>query len=337
MTRGPVFALFGAGRIGTIHAAGIAASGRATLRYVIDPDDERAGRLAGRWSAQVASQETALRDPEVDAIVIATPTPEHVELALAGASEGKAVFCEKPLDLDLARVEACLEAMGTAGVPFAIGFQRRFDPTFRALSERVSDGSVGNVEVVRITCRDPQPPPAEYVRTSGGLFRDMMIHDFDMARWFLGEEPNEVFATGSCLVDPETAALGTIDTAVAVLRTPSGRLCQIENSRRALYGYDQRVEVFGSKGLVSAGNHVPTAVEVWSTAGVTRDKPLEFFPQRYADAYRDEIGHFIDCVTEHRAPDVGGVNARESLRLANAAQRSYDTGTLVRLGERAMR
>jgi myo-inositol 2-dehydrogenase/D-chiro-inositol 1-dehydrogenase len=229
------------------------------------------------------------------------------------------VFTEKPVDLSYERVVACLQEVEKHQVPFMVGFQRRFDPTFRALKKALAADAIGEVEMVRITSRDPYPPPASYVASSGGLFRDMMIHDFDMARWLLGEEPVEVYATGSSLV---SAAL---DSAICVLKTASGKLCHIENSRRAVYGYDQRVEVLGAKGALQAGNVAPTALQLWNERGLSHEKPQPFFPERYVEAYALEMQHFVEAIDARRAPEVSGDAGRLSLLLADAAQKSFDT------------
>jgi myo-inositol 2-dehydrogenase/D-chiro-inositol 1-dehydrogenase len=324
-------ALLGAGRMGRVHGGNVGRHGKARLRYVVDSVAENARAVSAALGAETAELRAVLDDKAVKAVIITTPTPTHFDLVVACARAGKAIFCEKPIDLTHERVIACLSEVARCGVPFMVGFQRRFDPTFRALHRAIKAGAIGDVEVVRITSRDPYPPPPGYIATSGGLFRDMMIHDFDMARWVLGEEPVEVFATGSCLVDPGIAKLSDVDTAIAVLRTSGGRLCHIENSRRAVYGYDQRIEVFGSKGSLQAGNQVATSMELWTEHGVTKDKPLPFFPERYVVAYAAEIEHFIEAVAQGTAPEVGGEAGRASLALADAAQRSCDERVPVRL------
>ncbi len=315
--------------MGRVHGGNVARHPGARIRYVVDVDVKSAQAIAAATGAEVASVETVLADKAVRAVVITTPTPSHLDLIVGSARAGKAIFCEKPIDLSIARVTECLAAVERARVPFAVGFQRRFDPTFRALKHAVDAAAVGTVEVVRITSCDPSPPPKSYVASSGGLFRDMMIHDFDMANWFLGEMPNMVFATGSCLVDPGIGELGDVDTGIAVLRTPSGKLCHIDNSRRATYGYDQRIEVFGSKGLLRARNQTATTMELWNERGVTSDKALPFFPERYVEAYAAEINHFIDAVSHGTPLEVGGEAGRASLALADAAQKSRDSGQPV--------
>ncbi|WP_270935501.1 inositol 2-dehydrogenase [Falsiroseomonas oryzae] len=326
------FAQFGAGRIGAIHAANLAASGRARLTHVVDVHAPAAEALAVKHGARVSDTAAALADPEVGAVIIASSTDTHAELVIAAARAGKAIFCEKPIDLSLARVDACLAEVGKAGVPMLVGFNRRFDPSFAELHRRIGAGAIGTVEQVVITSRDPAPPPIAYIKVSGGLFRDMTIHDFDMARWMLGEEPVEVFAHGANLVDPAIGAAGDIDSAMVLLRTASGRMAHINNSRRASYGYDQRVEVFGSAGRLIAGNPTPTTVELADRHAVSADKPLHFFLERYADAYRIELNAFLDAVANGTPMPVGAEDGRQALVLADAALRSLQEGRPVRVG-----
>jgi len=315
---------FGAGRIGAIHASNIAQSA-ATLAYVVDVNRSAAEALASRHGARVADVAAALADPSVDAVVIASSTDTHADLIELAAKAGKKIFCEKPVDLSLARVDRCVAAVKSAGVPVLMGFNRRFDPSFAAFKKSIDAGTIGPVEMVQITSRDPSPPPPEYVKVSGGLFRDMMIHDLDMARFLLGEEPVEIFATASCLVDPRIGALGDVDTAAVTMRTASGRLCQISNSRRAVYGYDQRIEALGPKGMLVAGNRVPTTLVASTADGVTADKPLHFFLERYAEAYRLELAHFLDVCAGKAKPLVDIEDGRRALQLAEAANESVKT------------
>ncbi|WP_282609831.1 inositol 2-dehydrogenase [Pelagibius sp. Alg239-R121] len=325
------FCQFGAGRIGSIHAENIARHGAAKLRYVVDVNTTAAQALAQKHGAEVVSIEVALADPLVGAVVIASSTDTHADLIEASARAGKAIFCEKPIDLTLERVESCLAVAKGAGVPLALAFNRRFDPSFAELQRRLVERAIGDVEIISITSRDPAPPPVAYIKVSGGLFRDMMIHDFDVARWLLGEEPVEITATASCLVDPAIADAGDVDSALVTLRTESGRLCQISNSRRAAYGYDQRIEVHGSKGMLRAENQLPTTLEIATESGVSHDKPLYFFLERYAAAYRAELEAFIDAVTAAEAPSPCGEDGRRALVLADAALQSLREGRTVKL------
>lgn len=322
---------FGAGRIGKVHAANIAAHPGARLRYIVDVDHEAAASLAKAYGARVADTRSAVADPDVSAIVIASSTDTHADFVEAGARAGKAIFCEKPIHLDIGRVDACLSVLRECNASMFVGFNRRFDPSFAALHAAVREGRIGRVEMVSITSRDPSPPPIDYIRVSGGLFRDMMIHDFDMARWLLGEEPVEVFAAGSCLVDPAIGAAGDIDTALVTLKTASGALCQISNSRRAAYGYDQRIEVLGERGMLRAENRKPTSVEQATAVGVLTDPPLHFFLERYAEAYRQELFAFIDAVTSGKEPNPNADDGRAAQAMAEAALASFESGTSVRV------
>jgi myo-inositol 2-dehydrogenase/D-chiro-inositol 1-dehydrogenase len=326
-----VFAQFGAGRIGAIHAGNLAASGAARLAHVVDVNGAAAAALAAKHGARVSDTAAALADPAVGAVIIASSTDTHAELVIAAARAGKAIFCEKPIDLSLPRVDEALAAVRAAGVPMLVGFNRRFDPDFSELHRRIGAGAIGAVEQVVITSRDPGPPPLDYIRVSGGLFRDMTIHDFDMARWMLGEEPVEVFATGAALVDPAIAAAGDIDSAMVLLRCASGRMATINNSRRAAYGYDQRVEVHGSLGRLIAGNRVATTVEQADAAAVATDKPLHFFLERYAEAYRRELAAFIAAVRDGTPMPVGPQDGRQALVLAEAALTSLRENRPVRV------
>jgi myo-inositol 2-dehydrogenase/D-chiro-inositol 1-dehydrogenase len=325
------FCQFGAGRIGAIHARNISGHPDAGLQIVVDPDRAAAERLAGHYGAAVGRQAEALVDPAVNAVVIASSTDTHADLVEAAARAGKAVFCEKPLDLDRRRAEACVAVARECGVPLMVGFNRRFDPNFARLETQIRDGRIGRLELLTITSRDPAPPPIEYVRRSGGLFRDMMIHDFDMVRWLLGEEPVEVFAAASVLVDPAIGQAGDVDTAVVTLWTQSGALCQISNSRRAVYGYDQRIEALGSSGALRAENVVESTVSFAGAYGIVSEKPLHFFLERYAEAYRRELDHFIAAIGKGAAPLVGGDDGVKALALADAALESFQTGCAVRV------
>jgi myo-inositol 2-dehydrogenase / D-chiro-inositol 1-dehydrogenase len=325
------FCQFGAGRIGAIHAENIARHSGARLGTIVDVDRAAAKRLARGHGAKVATQASVLADPAIDAVVIASSTNTHADLVEAAARAGKAVFCEKPLDLDRRRAEACLAVVAECGVPLMVGFNRRFDPHFARLERQLRDGRIGRIELLSITSRDPSPPPIAYVRVSGGLFRDMMIHDFDMARWLLGEEPVEVFAAASVLIDQAIGDAGDVDTAVVTLRTASGALCQISNSRRAVYGYDQRIEILGSKGALRADNVALSTITFAGAEGIVGDKPLPFFLERYAEAYRLELDHFVDALTRGTPPQPGGGDGVKALALADAALRSLQTGRAVAL------
>lgn len=325
------FGLLGAGRIGQIHGRNAAASPKAVLTAIADPFPKAAESLAAVTGAKIREIDDVLSATDIDAVMICTPTTTHADFIERAALAGKAIFCEKPVDLDAARVEKVLKIVAQTGVPLMVGFNRRFDSNFGALKARIDDGVVGNVELVTILSRDPGAPPVSYIATSGGLFRDMMIHDFDMARFLLGEEPVEVHAVGSAIVDPEIGKAGDVDTAAVLLKTASGKICQISNSRRATYGYDQRIEVHGSKGLLTAGNVHETTVKFASKNGISADPVQNFFLERYEAAYRNELNAFIDAVINKTPPDPSGFDGLQALRLADAAQKSHETGKTVRL------
>ncbi|HZO00969.1 MAG TPA: inositol 2-dehydrogenase [Burkholderiales bacterium] len=325
-------AQFGAGRIGQIHASNIAVMKDARLRYVVDVNLDAAQKLAARYGAKAVSEREAFADREVDAVLIASSTDTHARLAIEAARAGKAIFCEKPIDLSLKKVDQCLAEVEKAGVPMFVGFNRRFDPSFAALKRRLDAGEVGAVEQVVISSRDPGPPPLAYVKVSGGMFRDMTIHDFDMARWLLGEEPVEVFAMGECLIDRKIGAAGDIDSAMVLLRTASDRMCHINNSRRALYGYDQRIEVAGATGMLRAENLGETTVEHFTAKGTVADRPLDFFLERYADAYRAEMASFLLALKNRQPMPVGARDGRQALVLAEAALKSHKKKVPVKIG-----
>ncbi|MET0330247.1 MAG: inositol 2-dehydrogenase [Dyella sp.] len=322
-------AVFGAGRIGKIHAANVARHAQARLRYVVDTHAPSAEALAAAHGATVVSAEQALADPAVGAVVIGSSTDTHADLIQRAAAAGKAIFCEKPVDLDLARARECELAVKTSGVVCMIGFQRRFDPTFAALKARLDAGEIGTPEMLIVTSRDPAPPPVAYIERSGGVFKDMLIHDFDIFRWILGDEAVSVYATGGSLGFPEVAQAGDITQATVTLRTRGGALCQINTSRRAAYGYDQRFEVLGSGGLLQAGNVRPTQVVVWTEASISADKPEHFFLERYREAYALEIAHFFDALTNGTPVRTTIADGIKALELAELATRSWHEGRVL--------
>ena len=315
-------ALFGAGRIGTIHAEDVVAHPDSELVAVVDEIPAAADRLAGRFGARVASAEAVFADPGIDAVLIASPNDTHAGLIERASTAGKAIFCEKPLDQDLARARLCLSRIQGREDRLFIAFNRRFDPQFHLLKDRVDAGEVGEVRLLTILSKDPEPPPAGYVARSGGLFRDMTIHDFDMARYLLPEEPVGVSAAGSCLIDPAIRAAGDIDTAVVTLETASGRLAVITNSRRSGFGYDQRIEVLGTKGMLSAGNPLRSTVVAATQVGITYDRPFDSFLDRYRDSYRLEWAHFVQVAEGRVRPLVSGRDGERALALADAALES---------------
>lgn len=323
-------ALVGAGRIGRIHAANVAAEPRLRLARIVDPMAEAAAELAGQYGATVSTLDEALADPAIKGVIIASSTDTHLDYSIRAAEAGKAIFCEKPLDQDLDRARDGARRLAALKARVFLAFNRRFDPNFATLRARIADGGVGAIETLHIISHDPAPPPISYVKVSGGIFKDMVIHDFDMARWLLGEEPSEVFAATSCLVDPAIGEAGDADTAKTILRTPSGKLCMISSSRRSGYGYDQRVEAFGSKGMIRAGNMMESTVEQWGEDGAATDRFQNFFLDRYREAYAREAAHFADMI-EGADPLIDYADGVAALALADAAARSASQNEIVRL------
>jgi myo-inositol 2-dehydrogenase/D-chiro-inositol 1-dehydrogenase len=319
----------GAGRIGKVHARTIAASGKAKVAYIADAMPQAAASLAAEVGAKVASVEEIIKAGDVDAVLIATPTPFHAEQIESASKAGKAIQFEKPVSLSVARIEDCLKTVEKNKTTLMIGFNRRFDPNFASLEKRIRAGAVGNVEMATIISRDPAPPPAEYVKSSGGIFRDMMIHDLDLARFLVGEDFVVVNALGSALVDKKIGEEGDCDTAAVQMQTASGKICVITNSRRASYGYDQRIEVHGSKGMLRAGNIHNTTVEVATAEGFHADPILHFFTERYGQAYSNEVLSFIDAVTTGRPASPSGHDGLQAQKLAEAATESWKTGKPV--------
>ncbi len=327
------FAILGAGRIGQVHARAIATTPGATLVAIAEPVAETAEKVAREHGCAIRSIDEVERADDIDAVVICTPTDTHAELIERFVRAGKAVFCEKPVDLSIDRVKACLKVVEAERGTLMVGFQRRFDPDFMALKHAIDEGRIGTVEMVTLTSRDPGPPPYEYIRRSGGIFRDMTIHDFDVARWLLGEEVETVFAAASVLTDPEIGRLGDHDSVNVILTTASGRHCTITNSRRASYGYDQRIEVHGSKGSVSAENHREARIEIADGAGYTRPPLLNFFMTRYIAAYANEIAAFTDAVQNGTPIGNDGRAGLMALALAEAALKSVAEGRAVKVSE----
>ncbi|ASI90749.1 inositol 2-dehydrogenase [Vibrio mediterranei] len=321
-------ALFGAGRIGQVHAVNIANHPETNLYSVIDPYDVNANLLCDQYGAKRQSIEEAMADSSVDAVCICSATDTHADLIELGAKAGKTIFCEKPIDLDSSRVRDCLGVVEQYKVPLLVGFNRRFDPHFANLKQRVVEGEVGEPATLTITSRDPEPPPAEYSKVSGGMFRDMTIHDLDMARFILGEDPVSVTAHGSCKIDPEIGKAGDIDTGVILLNFASGAMAMIQNSRKSGYGYDQRIELHGEKGMLQAENVRENLISMTSAQGVECAKPLHFFLERYKDAYIAEWQHFVDILNGGQ-PNCSGIDGEFALRLADAAIESMNSKRTV--------
>ena len=328
--------LIGSGRIGRIHAENLATRIRGVrLVAVADIALEAAQDLAKRYNIPVSTPDyrELLENASLHAVVICSATDTHAQFIREAAQAGKHIFCEKPIDFDLSRIDSALAEVERAGVKLQIGFNRRFDPSFRKVKELVAAGKVGQPQLLRITSRDPEPPPIEYVKVSGGIFFDMTIHDFDMARYLMGSEVEEVFAVGGVMVDPRIGEVGDLDTALITLRFANGALGAIDNSRKAIYGYDQRVEVFGSAGMAAAGNETPDRHTLSNSEGVHSSRPLYFFLERYAESYLKEMQSFIECIREDREPEVNGRDGRAPVLIGLAARRSYDEGRPVRLEE----
>lgn len=325
-------ALFGAGRIGQVHARSIAEHGETELAWVCDPVEPAAIALAGRYGARPAADpQAALDDETVDAVLIASATPTHLDLVRRSAIAGRKILCEKPIDLDLAAIDRVWQEIEPLHPFIMVGFNRRFDPTFREIRTRVEAGEIGTIRALRIISRDPEPPPAAYLGVSGGLFRDMTVHDFDMARFQLGEIV-EVQAMGTDNGLAMFREAGDHAQAVVVMRAASGALCTIVDSRSCAYGYDQRLEAFGDLGALEAGNLTATAVRASNATQTEAAGPaLNFFIERYMPAYQAEFAEFVTAIAEDREPAVGFADGRAALVLANAAAESVATGRVVRV------
>ena len=325
-------AVIGAGRIGQIHATNAARNGGVTLAGVADAIPAPAAKLAAQLGTSVVTVEQILADRSIDSVLIGSSSDTHADLIMRSAAAGKHIFCEKPVDLELARARECEKAVKAGGKACLIGFQRRFDPTFSALKARIDSGEIGAREALSVISRDPGAPPVEYLQRSGGIFKDMLIHDFDIFRWIFGEEAETVYATASALTDPAIAsAANDADTTLVAIRTVTGKLAQIHTSRRAAYGYDQRFEVLGAKGMLQAGNHRPTEVVASGPDVVSVDKPEHFFLQRYERAYRNELDHFIAVLGGHETLRVSIEDGVKALELADAATTSWRENRIVRL------
>ena len=325
--------LLGAGRIAGVHATAITSHPQSELVAVSDFYPEAAEKLAAQYGAVARSTDEIIADPEIEAVLIATSTDTHSDLMEAATRAGKAVLCEKPVDLSLERARACQNVVDATGRPVMIGFNRRFDTNFGALKQALTAGEIGKAELLSITSFDPAPPPVAYIKVSGGIFRDMMIHDFDMANFVMGSAPVSITATASSIVDPEIGAAGDFDTAIVTLHYAGGELAVIKNSRRAVYGYDQRVELLGSKGLLQAQNMLENTVVKSGIHGVTGAKPTYFFLERYMQAYKAEWSAFVAAITEGAALPVTLADGVLALAMAEAATKSAKTGQPVLLAD----
>ena len=324
--------VLGAGRIGRLHTENLFRLKGVRVKAIADPYAD-----FSTWPpkdvATGPDPELVLGDAEIEAVLICSPTPTHAPFTEAAATAGKHIFCEKPVDLDPDRIRKTLAVVEAAGVKMQVGFNRRFDPTFSRVRQAVTDGDVGDIHIVKITSRDPEAPPVSYVETSGGIFLDMTIHDFDMVRFVTGSEVEEVYAMGAVLIDPAIGEAGDVDTAITTLKMANGALAVIENSRQAVYGYDQRVEVFGSGGMVAVSNNLPDSAVVSDAEGVKGAPPLFFFLERYISSYIAEMQAFVQCIQQDTEPPVTGLDARIPVVMGQAARKSYDENRPVRLSE----
>jgi myo-inositol 2-dehydrogenase/D-chiro-inositol 1-dehydrogenase len=327
--------LIGAGRIGQVHAEVLARQvATAELAMVADVYEAAAATLGEKYGVpHTADYHDILRDDTIDAVAICSSTDTHAQIIVEAAAAGKHIFCEKPIALQLARIDEALAAVAKAGVKLMVGFNRRFDPNFRQAQEMVAKGKIGQPHLLRITSRDPGPPPIEYIKVSGGIFLDMTIHDFDMARFLMGSEVEEVYVAGAVLVDEAIGAAGDVDTAVITLKFANGAIGTIDNSRRAVYGYDQRVEVFGSAGMVQVGNEVGTTAVYSHAQAIESEKPLYFFLERYMAAYAEEMRQFVACLVEDTEPPVSGIDGRIPVVMGLAAWKSYQENRPIKVSE----
>ncbi len=329
--------IIGAGRIGKVHAQSITFHVKnAQVAAIADPfmNDETKAWAEGLGIPKVSSDyHDILNDPAIDAVLICSSTNTHADIAIEAIHAGKNVFCEKPVSQDLSKIKEVMEALKGSNVKFQVGFNRRFDHNFRAVKQNVADGNIGDVHIVKITSRDPDAPSLDYVKVSGGMFLDMTIHDFDMVRYLTGSEVTEVSAYGAALVNPQIAEVGDIDTAVITMKLANGAIAVIDNSRRAAYGYDQRAEVFGSKGQVAVSNDTSSTAVVSTENGVTAEKPLYFFLERYMESFSREVYEFVDAVSNNTAVPVDINDGLQPVLIAKAAKKSLDEHRPVKLEE----
>ncbi|MDF1575922.1 MAG: inositol 2-dehydrogenase [Bacteroidales bacterium] len=328
-------AIAGLGRIGKIHLENLARNfSEIKVVAAMDPLEE-SREIAEKFRVPVFAEtfEKLLAVPDLDAVVICSPTDTHADYVIRAARAGKQIFCEKPLDLSLERVQEVLEVVKESGVQLMLGFNRRFDPEFRKIRSLVESDAVGDPQIIKISSRDPGPPPVSYIRVSGGMFLDMTIHDFDMARYISGKEVKEVFAKAAVKVDPEIGQAGDVDTAVITLTFEDDSMAVIDNCRKAAYGYDQRLEVFGSKGMAQAGNHFPNNHKLYTEEGVSGDLPLHFFLERYDASYNQEIREFIDALLSGSDMPVGGSDGLISIAIGLAAKKSVQENRPVLMTE----
>ena len=319
-------AIIGAGRIGKVHALAINNSKIANLVYIYDPDEEIAKKFSVEFNCIVSNIDNIKKDKQIDAVIICSPTDTHVELICIFSNYKKAIFCEKPIDLDIKKVRKCLETIEKNKTQFMIGFNRRFDPHFQSLKNSLKQDKIGNIETIIITSRDPGLPPINFLKQSGGIFKDMTIHDFDMAIFLLDELPVEIYSSASILIDDQIKEVEDFDTASVILKTLSGKQIIISNSRRSSYGYDQRIEVHGSLGMVSAENQRPVSIEIANSQGFTKPPLHHFFMTRYIDAYAEEINYFVNSLKSGSEIKPNGIDGLNALIIAEAAKSSLLKG-----------
>jgi myo-inositol 2-dehydrogenase/D-chiro-inositol 1-dehydrogenase len=326
--------VIGVGRIGSMHTRNLKyqVSG-VNVVAVSDVIEEAAQKIAQELEVSIVEKDyhCLLENNDIDAVVICSSTDTHAQIISEAAQARKHIFCEKPIALDIEKIDQALTVVRKAGVKLQIGFNRRFDPSFKKAKELVAKGTIGIPHLVRITSRDPEPPPISYIKVSGGIFLDMMIHDFDMARFLLSQEVSELMAVGSCLVDPAIGEAGDIDTAIVTLKYEGGAWGTIDNSRKAVYGYDQRIEIFGSEGCVIVGNPKPTEVIINGAEDTKTDKPLFFFIERYQEAYLAEMEEFIRCIQEDKKPSVSGLDGKIAVQIGYVAKESLNKGFFMNI------
>lgn len=329
--------IIGAGRIGRVHSESITKYVKGAEIKAIS--DVRVTEELKEWAKGMGipnvyeDYKLILQDPEIDAVLVCSSTNTHAPISIEAAQAGKHIFCEKPIDADVGRIQQVLAEVEKAGVKFQVGFNRRFDHNFKAIKDAVVNGDIGEPHVIRVTSRDPDAPPIEYVKVSGGMFFDMTIHDFDMVRYLSGSEVTEVYAAGGVLVNPEIGKAGDIDTAVITLKLANGAIAVIDNSRKAVYGYDQRAEVFGSKGAIQTANDTPSTAILSNVNGVIAEKPKYFFLERYMQSFADEMACFVDSVVNDKPTLVNGNDGLQPVLIAIAAKKSLDEGRPVKLAE----
>lgn len=331
-----VLGIIGAGRIGKLHAENVVNNFvDVKVKAIADVYADNIKDWAANLGIEniYADYHDILNDSEINTVLICSSTNTHSPISIEAANAGKHIFCEKPIDYDLDRIAAALDAVKKAGVKYQVGFNRRFDHNFSKVREYVKEGKIGDPHIIKVTSRDPEPPSAEYARVSGGMFLDMTIHDFDMVRYLSGSEVTEVYTNAAVLVDPAIGDAGDVDTALITLKFKNGAIGIIDNSRRAAYGYDQRVEVFGSKGGVTVSNDAPTSAVLSTAEGVFSDKPKYFFLERYKDSFVEELKQFFDAIKNDTPTPVEGIDGLKPVIIAIAAKKSYEEGRPVRIEE----